>query len=94
MLRFSAARFGTPIALCNGEMLNEHARLRRRIALMGAVVFLIPFGLYMALVARVERADLRIVLLYASPFLALGVLLVAVAWNYAMNSIERLTGEL
>jgi signal transduction histidine kinase len=75
-------------------MLREHVQLRRRIALLGALVFLIPFGLYMALVSRVDLAELRIVLLYASPFLALGVLLVALAWNYAMNSIERLTGEL
>ena len=68
--------------------------LRTRIALLGAVAFLIPFGLYMALVARVDRPDLRATLLYASPFLALGVLMVALAWNYAMNSIEHLTGAL
>ncbi len=68
--------------------------LRTRIALLGAVVFLVPFGLYMALVAQVDRPDLRETLLYASPFLALGVLLVALAWNYAMNSIEHLTGAL
>jgi signal transduction histidine kinase len=74
--------------------MTAHLRLRRRIAMLGALTFLIPFGLYIALVARIDRVELRLVLLYASPFLALGVVMVALAWAYAMNSIERLTGEL